>query len=287
MRADFMEFLNKKEQQAAVFADMLSSGCDDEEFHFRYLRALTETAQYGAVASHAEKLTPQSGSWFEVLVTAFSGHAKLALSFDADAVAAAAVKREQSASWRDGPGVYSEIKAAIRECRPFSLIRLGDGEARFLTYFDPRTREVISQREATGILDLHWDNWFGQRLQKSADDSVRGLFEQFRTAIESADILGVTPSDLHVRDNIHRGYFGGQERLLVKIAQLPSAPKFTSVFVHQDLHRVSPFYEGLLMGLDFLGVVSPHPGLAARLAQFQGIGHFREWLVPGEMRLPE
>ncbi|WP_296712621.1 tetratricopeptide repeat protein [Rhodoblastus sp.] len=287
MRANFLNFLDKGDQQIAVLSEMIASNCDDQDVHFSYLQALTETGQYHAVVSHAQSLTPEAGSRFEILVAAFSGHAQLALASHTDELVAAAVQREHTESWLTGAAAFQQLRAAIDENRPFSLIRLGDGEARFLTYFDPQARDLILPIEAHGILELHWDNWFGRPLPAASEGGVRDLYSLFREAINDADILGVTPSGRYVRDNIHRGYLGVQERILAERMERPHAPKFASAFVHAELHRVSPFYQGLLAGADFLGVVSPHPGLAERLARFHGIDLFREWLVPGESRLPE
>jgi hypothetical protein len=232
-------------------------------------------------------LTPETGSRFEVLVAAFSGHAKLALASHTDELVAAAVQREHTESWLNEAAVFQELRAAIDENRPLSLIRLGDGEARFLTYFDPQTRDLILRPEAHGILELHWDNWFGRPLPPDSERGLRDLYGLFREAMNDADILGVTTSERYLHDNIHRGYLGVQERILAERIERPHAAKYASAFVHVGLHRISPFYQGLLTGADFLGVVSPHPGLAERLARFHGIDVFREWLVPGESRLPE
>ncbi len=55
---------------------------------------------------------------------------------------------------------------------------------------------------------------------------------------------------------------------------------------HIKMNRRSAFYRNILDGLDFVGVVSPHPGLADRLARQCGIRSCAEYIIAGESRLP-
>ena len=287
MRAELYKYVNDRVSEASVYREMLDYGCNDEDLHFMYLRALTETAQYAAVIAHAAKTPAAPGSWLAVLAQSYSGHAKLALAFDAEATAAQAARREQSAAWRDSRAAHDEIREAIESRSPFSLIRLGDGEARFLTFFDAETRKRIPEEEASAILDLHWDNWFKQRVGRASETDLIDLHDQLCSALVNADMLGTVASERQRVDNVHRGYFLAQERFLSNLPGIGGRRRFTSAFINQDLHRISPFYKDLLAGLDYLGVVSPHPGLAARLARFHGVAASEEWVVPGEARLPE
>ena len=62
---------------------------------------------------------------------------------------------------------------------------------------------------------------------------------------------------------------------------------FTTSLANHRLDKRSPFLAGLLAGLDFLGVISPHPDLADRLASKFNIPATQTYLIPGESLLPD
>jgi hypothetical protein len=164
---------------------------------------------------------------------------------------------------------------------------MGDGEARFLAYGDPALRGRLSAAEVEMLGEVPFRNWFGQPAAEADAEEVRRLQAATIMAMERADILGVPSAERLARDNLHFGYLGHMEALIGSIAHTGAEMAFTDAFVPIALHRCSPFLGDILVGLDFLGVISPHPGLAWRLARLHGIPEFAEYLIPGESRLPE
>ena len=252
--------------------------------HFRHLRALSEIGDFRAVLAHVARLTPDPGSDLAFHAAVFSGHAKLALDADTTRAVAKAAEMERSAAWLDPVRLTARLRDAIRDRAPLSMIRLGDGEARFLALTDPWASTRISRHEAHCIVNVIWRNWFGQPLDPATDLSA--LSTQFADALETADIIGVSTAPRYEKDTFHRGYLALLERAVDTVVARHPQVALTHAFANVLLHRRTPFYAELLSGLDFLGVIGPHAGLAARLAAHHGIAETREYLVPGEARLP-
>ena len=80
--------------------------------------------------------------------------------------------------------VYRQIKAAIADKTPFSLIRLGDGEARLIGY-----PEHVSKNE----LDKTLRYWYGEF--KPTIEQVMRLRSELMTACQNADVLGLPPPE--------------------------------------------------------------------------------------------
>ena len=285
LRAEFLEYHGMRVEVAQAYAAAIAAGCTEPMVQLSYMRVLTELADYNAVldyTSHLSSMEPMLA--FHAAV--WAGHAKLALGVDEAGLVAVAMEREKSSSWLSVEGTHSRLLAAIHSRKPLSLIRLGDGEARFLAFFDPPSQQLVSQHEMECMLDLHWQNWFDVSLSSVSPDNLRPLAGAFMDALYEADILGIATAERYGQDTIHRGYFNALERAIESVALMHPAVQLTDAFVHIGLHRASWFYEELLLDLDFLGVISPHPGLAAKLAQYHRIADWNEYIVPGETRLP-
>lgn len=262
-------------------------GCTDPMAHFRRMRELTALGDYGGALAYASRLAPVPGSFLAFYTALFSGHAKLALGLDHTRLLAEALERERSAAWLTTERLSARLQAAIRDRVPLSMIRLGDGEARFLALGAPWARDLVSHEEAQCIVSLVWENWFGQPIAGVATADLRSLSEAFDAALADADILGVSPVRRYQQQKFTRGYLGVLERVVGEVVTRHQGVALTSAFAHAELQHRSSFYQELLAGLDFLGVIGPHPGLARRLAQFHDIGEVREYVVPGESRLPD
>lgn len=98
-------------------------------------------------------------------------------------------------------------------------------------------------------------------------------------------MLGVPDAARLAGDTGHFGYMAAQEVWLSSL-ELPTVVRFTDAFAHHHLHKLSPYLADILQDLDFLGVISPHPGLAAQLQQRFHIGRVVSHSLPGEGRLP-
>lgn len=259
---------------------------DDPLSHFRHIRQLTMLGDYHGALAYAEWLTPPEGSFLAYYKAMFSGHAKLALGVDHVRLVADCLARENSSAWLTTDRLCDLLRGAIRDRTPLSLIRLGDGEARFLAFCAPWVRDIISREEAECGVGFHWENWFGQTFAAVAPSDLQSLAGAFQAALIGADILGVSPAARYRNDTFTRGYLGVLERVVGDITTRHQDVALASAYANVELHQRSAFYQELLSGIDFLGVISPHPGLAARLAHYHGISEVREYVVPGESRLP-
>ncbi len=278
------EFLRFHIMHPEVPRNFDPSPADDGTRHFRHLRALTEIGDFRGVLAHAAGLNPGAGSDLAFHAAVFAGHAKLALDAETPRAVAKAAAMERSPAWLDPDRLTARLRDAIRDRAPLSMIRLGDGEARFLALSDPWTAQRITQHEATCIVSVIWRNWFGEPLDPATD--LTALSRQFTEAMAGADIIGVSTAPRYEKDIFHRGYLALLERAIDSVIATHPTVSLTHAFANILLHRHTPFYQDLLSGLDFLGVIGPHAGLAARLAAHHGIAGTREYLVPGEARLP-
>ncbi len=209
--------------------------------------------------------------------------ARLSQRFDRPAVAAGVRAIETSPAWLDARGVLGAIRAAQAARAPFSLVRLGDGEARFFTYLDEDAAAFLEPAELTAVIDSIWVNWFGAPMATFAPEQVQRLADMLADTVENATVLGV-PEAAHVLgDHYHFAY----QAVMLKYL-LPPRPgqRFTSAFVHLSLHRHAPFLAPLIEGAPFLGFVGCHAGLAPRLAARFGVARHAEYIVPGEIGQP-
>lgn len=279
--ASQLVFHNLREEAADAYARVAAVGRMRETDLPSYASLLTELGRYDQVVAMTSRLPDniRTSSGYEMAVLA--GNAALATRLNRAALAAAATTRQQSPRWLDTPGVIAAIRAAISDRRPFSLIRLGDGEARFLAHCDPDLRGRLSPAQIEVLGDVPFRNWFRQAIAEADPIEVSRLAAATITAVEQADILGVSTDERLTTDNSHFGYFGHLEGLIDNIVRTEARMRLTDALIHIDLHRASPFYRDVLAGLDFLGVISPHAGLAKRLGELHGIPYLAEFVLPG------
>ena len=284
--ANLLVFHNRRDQAAEVYAKVAAAGRMRDVDFARYLSLLTELAQYDKVVELSGRVADNLRTVAGYETAVLAGHAMLAIGHDRAACIAAASARQQTPRWLDTSAVVAALRAAIGERKPLSLVRVGDGEARFLAYCDPRLRGRLSPARIDMLGDVPFRNWFRQPIAAADADEVLRLQAASISAIEQADILGVSSADRLGTDNIHFGYLGHIEGVVGSVVRTETRMRLTDAFIHLDLHRATPFYRDILAGLDFLGVISPHPGLARRLGQLHGIGEIAEYVLPGESRLP-
>ena len=265
-------------------------GHRDLAFLRDYLGLLTGETRYDDVLRTIDRLRQEgvgSGSpRAERHLAMLSGHAKLALAHPRDVEIAAAISRAEGKAWL-GPGTLrATIASAIEARRPFAFIRLGDGEARFLLSQETQGEAVLDDEERHAMGDLVWENWFGDPLSSVAADACSGLTEAFIDAVASADVVGACTPERLSADTGHYGYLVWQERWLRKLFADRPDMLFADAMSHRRLNADMPFLAALLEGLDVLGVISPHPGLAEALGRRLRIADVKSHVVPGEGRLP-
>lgn len=264
-----------------------TADCADQMAHYRAMESLTGLADYPGLLEYATRLRPTPGSFLAFYAAVFSGHARLALGIDCVRILAAAEQRERSSAWLTPDCLMSRLQSAIRAREPLSLIRLGDGEGRFLAHMLPWVRDLISEQEADCMLSFIWETWFGQPISAASKSDLQSLGDTFTAALETADILGVTPAERFKGETYRRGYLSVVECTVAEIVARHPEVALTSAFAHVEMQCLSPFFRATLSDLNFLGVISPHPGLAMRLTRYLGIVEFDEYIVQGESRLPE
>jgi len=221
--------------------------------------------------------------WWNVATRA--GQARLTRAYPAAPLIARAEAREASGRWIGNDQLGAFLKDRIAAGAPFSWIRLGDGEARFLMHVHSDLRAALPPREADAIARQIWYAWFGHALDALPPERLQELGRQLDQAIRDADLLGVTSAKRLREDAAHYGFCAALETYLHGLLEGQTSPMFTDALAALALNREDPFLGSLLRGLDFLGVVSPHPDLAARLQRHLNIGAVASYDLPGETRL--
>jgi len=90
-------------------------------------------------------------------------------------------------------GVYRAVKEAIEGRQPFSLVRLGDGEARLIGY-----PEHVSRCDLNTSLVY----WYGP--MKLDGDQVMRLRAELITAVENADVVGLPSREQQDKNPFYR-----------------------------------------------------------------------------------
>lgn len=230
----------------------------------------------------ADETMPVIDAAVQLGAGARAAHLKLSAHYRGEATVAAARAREASAAWVTSEQMPDLLAAAIARRQPFSWIRLGEGEARFLLLDHPELRGPLSDRETSFVIRLIWRNWFGQDVDGVDPARLAALSARLDAAVGNADLLGLTTAARFAAEPEHFGSLAVLERHIARIAP-PGRP--SDAFASLILNERDPFFASLLSGLDFLGVVGPHPELATRLADRLGIARTVSHVVPGESRL--
>jgi len=215
-------------------------------------------------------------------ITTLAAHARLADAQDRVAMVSAARKREASPAYLDSASLHAMLRDTIAARRAFSLIRLGDGEGRFLLNRKPELYRPLTFEDAQATAAFMWSIWFGQDMAgETRLDEVGAALD---TAISEADVLGLPLADRLATDGAHLGYLAVLEKHVASLSARPGR-LIVDASCNLALDRLDSFLAGLLQGLDFLGVISPHPELAGRLQRHLGIGSTTAYDIPGEGRL--
>ena len=176
--------------------------------------------------------------------------------------------------------VEAMIRTAIREGRPLSMVRFGDGEGNILASTGDDLIALRRHAAAEILRDMYGPEPFSL-------DEVETLRLAMVDAVVTADILGV--SDRRRIDGFEaprlrgqmppdiRGWMGSAEgvhgvRRVVQAAEF-RPPLLVSNYIHRWL---APRYAALLGGLDVVGCIAPYdmgPILTQRFGIEQVIGH--------------
>lgn len=182
----------------------------------------------------------------------------------------------------DALAVVGEILDAHDARRPFSLVRLGDGEGHLLPY--PSEIAVLQARDQASTLRTWW-GWEDARPEQTAAISA-----EFRAAVAQADMLGVPSLERICRatSNGQRHQSGGggpNARGLIAvndwIATAPGDQALTSCHIHQALDFWG-LWRLLLPQFGRLSVITCRHDLPFQLKRRFGVDVQRTWTIPIE-----
>ena len=162
--------------------------------------------------------------------------------------------------------VYNEISIVIKGRKPFSLLRLGDGEGRLLGY-----PESVSRKDLNHSLDI----WFGDvYFNPEALVYIKSLLIN---AIRRADIVGI-PREKQIKKS--KAYARVID-FLDKESDIERS-SYTDAAIHRYL-QFGLFYKGLLSKLDFLGTINGHD-ISREIQEVFSISKVTHYAVPTEAK---
>ncbi|WP_139114786.1 tetratricopeptide repeat protein [Rhizorhabdus dicambivorans] len=212
-----------------------------------------------------------------------AAHYKLSAVYFADPrTVRLAQERETSRQWVFTDDMVAFLRAAIARGEPFSWIRLGESEARFLLCHRPEMRGPLTDGEIEFVGRYIWRNWHGADIRRADPARLEGLAKQLEEAIVDADLLGVPSSPRFANEPEHTGSLAALDRHMERLAP---RGRYCEFFDSLILNERVPFYADILEGIDFIGSVGPHAGLAELLARQLGIPNSASYVIPGESRL--
>jgi len=154
---------------------------------------------------------------------------------------------------------------------PASLIRLGDGEGRLLGY--PEIVEKTSDN--ANCLDHSLQIWFGHDDFKVND--LKDLSSQLRDAVKNADIVGLPRLKQYQAHLVYRYV----SQAITRFNLLNDTPVITDAAIHRYF-QFGLFYRLLLDNLDFIGLITGRPQLAAIVKGTFNIEEVKQYLIPAE-----
>lgn len=166
--------------------------------------------------------------------------------------------------WLNTEGAIAKIKDAIANAEPFSLIRIQDGEYRFIEY------------ENVPLTDLEQIIWVHFGRQPFPDRYVKFISQGVIKAAQNASIVGLFRGPLVLSPQ-----HGEYQRLLYSAVSRQLINENANV-VDADIHNtllVEQAYEQFLTGLPFLGLVTCRH-IAAAVGKKFGIGEVRTYMIP-------
>jgi hypothetical protein len=172
---------------------------------------------------------------------------------------------------------------ALKEQKPYSMIRLGDGEGRILGYpsvFETEIylNQVLTYQFGRGVLK-ELELVFGSGY---LDHSMVELKSFITNAISNADIIGA-PSWLHFRADI-------TEKNIIPLAaqsvcleyaemQFSRGAKIFDHFIFKPFHQAG-FFNKLLKNVDKLNIIS-HTDISDRIEKYFDLKECKHIKIPG------
>ncbi len=184
----------------------------------------------------------------------------------ADALACTAAM-EAHPTYLDTHGVEARITAAMAERRPFSLVRLGDGEGAWIS--DPDEEEGRFRALYRHSRRHSLRTWFASDALLDRPDFLL-LRGRMLAAIAGASILGITTTERIRHEYGLASPDGAPSSMNVLRHVRPLLGEGNRFFCSQDMHMNLQDWGYLHRFMDTapaLGVISCHPGLAAAISR--------------------
>ncbi len=196
-------------------------------------------------------------------------------------------------SFNDTMAVVWKIVDAIDNKRPLSLIRLGDGEGRFM----PCSATELQALLATDRL-LAAKTWWGQ--PEAATSVSDDLSHMLCAATQSADIIGIPDLPRFIRDastglqdpntavsasarGMYVAFDYVSKKILQSIDQARTTPLVTSCHIHEALEFWA-LWPALLRHMKEVSLITCHPQLADKLQTNFGTATKQLLHIPTEHR---
>lgn len=162
--------------------------------------------------------------------------------------------------------VIAAIEHAKRWRQPFSIVRVGNGEARVVGYPDYIPPLWLSRS---------YTNWFGSRENTNQNASIRA---ELLAAMVASDIVGVP----HGLGGGNDGQWALAHRMLRLYSAMPASGRLCRHAFHLTALKDRSF-ERIVGGEEYLTVISPHDIREPLESQF-GVKNARWFPIPGQAK---
>jgi len=161
---------------------------------------------------------------------------------------------------------YLELEKAVFLRKPFSLIRLGDGEGALMGYPHVTDRKAI---------DRSFKVWFGHT--SISDAEAMGIASGIRDAVRNSDIVGLPRKKQLERHPYYQSVYDSIEHYKLSEKQM-----YTDAAIHRYL-QFCLLFRKLLKGQDYLGVISPRT-ISEELKSTFEVKKVERFAIRGETR---
>lgn len=161
---------------------------------------------------------------------------------------------------------YLELEKAVFLRKPFSLIRLGDGEGALMGYPHVTDREAI---------DRSFKVWFGHT--SISDAEAMGIASGIRDAVRNSDLVGLPRKKQLERHPYYQSVYSAIEHYKLNEKQM-----YTDSAIHRYL-QFCLLFRKLLKGQEYLGVITPR-AISQELRRAFGVEKVERFAIQGEAR---
>ncbi len=168
-----------------------------------------------------------------------------------------------------------EIMSALRERRPYHLVRLGDGEGVILGAINKKSYPLARRETARGNTNI----WFGKDAV-IVDEFIQEIRDPILAAINDADVVGAPSfSPLgYSWEKDHRGYFG-YFGVIEHLNQINCKKKLTNSHVNVAMQQIGS-WKRILSSVKECIIISCHPQMENLIKERFDMDRVKIYLVP-------